>query len=559
MRRFLKRVAAVVTAFSLAGAAAFVSPGWTMKRAAADDSHTHKICGDTNCTDGSHADITWTGINTLTSSTADGNYYLTDDVELSDMITIGSGKNITLCLNGFEIKAGTNKKIFQISNGTLNLCDCKGGGKLTGAAPNDPADQKGGAVFLQWGNFNMYGGEISGNTAAYGAGVYIRPDATFTMSGGTITGNTAILGGGVVVSNGTFNMSGGTIMGNNSDGSNYAANSGGGGVFIEGDGTFKMTGGKIISNTASHNGGGVLLVDGTFEIDGNVDIYGNITTTNSASNVFLSSGQTITIGANFGPTYAIGVSVENPPADCTSNVDVTGLTDIVTYDFIADNSEQSAFYQNKSVKLSGEHNWDAWQITKAPTTTQTGTASHTCQNDNDHFIEVTLAALDDTNVWTKDTARSVAPTATTKGKDVYTSIYGNVEVELPATGGSNDDDNNPGGANDNNPSGGNNDNNPSGGSNDNNPSGGNNDNNPSGGDNDNNPSGGSGDNNPSGGSNDNNPSGGSGSGGSSGGSSSSEIAPASDSKNPTMGSKTAVFSTAILAAAVMLLTKKRSR
>ncbi|GHV96396.1 hypothetical protein AGMMS50293_27160 [Spirochaetia bacterium] len=51
----------------------------------------------------------------------------------------------------------------------------------------------GGGVNVRDGAFTMNGGEISGNTANVGGGVYVlnSTDAKFFMPGGTITGNTA--------------------------------------------------------------------------------------------------------------------------------------------------------------------------------------------------------------------------------------------------------------------------------------------------------------------------------------------------------------------------------
>ncbi|MDR3020666.1 MAG: hypothetical protein LBU66_07170 [Treponema sp.] len=174
----------------------------------------------------------------------------------------------------------------------------------------------GGGVFV-WkgdypkGNFTMYGGEISGNTARNGGGVCLSVNVVFTMHDGDIFKNEAIggyfyarthgtgefpepiegiysksgYGGGVDVGgSATFNMRGGSIYGNTAEGfeeeghkSGLAKDSEvyevqcreragqGGGVKV-GDGNnskFTMTGGTIGTsnnpNTAD-NGGGVAVV-----------------------------------------------------------------------------------------------------------------------------------------------------------------------------------------------------------------------------------------------------------------------------------------------------------
>lgn len=45
----------------------------------------------------------------------------------------------------------------------------------------------------------MKGGNITGNTATSGGGVYVYSSGIFNMNGGNITGNTASYGGGVNV------------------------------------------------------------------------------------------------------------------------------------------------------------------------------------------------------------------------------------------------------------------------------------------------------------------------------------------------------------------------
>ena len=79
-------------------------------------------------------------------------------------------------------------------------------------------------------------------------------------------------------------------------------------------------------------------------------------------------------------------------------------------------------------KLS-EHAWGNWTITTEPTLENTGSANRSCAcGETD---TVTLPALTDATVWTKDADSSVAATCQAEGKDVYASQYGNVEVTLP--------------------------------------------------------------------------------------------------------------------------------
>jgi parallel beta-helix repeat protein len=57
------------------------------------------------------------------------------------------------------------------------------------------------------------GATITGNTVtgSSGGGIYIDKNGTFTMAGGEISGNTAAKGGGVYIEDGIFIKTGGTI------------------------------------------------------------------------------------------------------------------------------------------------------------------------------------------------------------------------------------------------------------------------------------------------------------------------------------------------------------
>ena len=187
------------------------------------------------------------------------NYYLRANITIDHPIQIKG--NVTICLNGHTIESkAKDQPVFEVvSGGTLTLTDCKGNaGKVT-RAYNTP----GGGVEVNGGTFNLYGGEITGNTAAKGGGVYVYNSGEFNMYGGAkITDNKAAghtsgtgNGGGVYVSGGTFNMRGGSITNNKTE---VYGNGGGnsGGVYVY-EGTFTMSGGTISGNTASSTDGGV--------------------------------------------------------------------------------------------------------------------------------------------------------------------------------------------------------------------------------------------------------------------------------------------------------------
>ena len=172
-----------------------------------------------------------------------------------------------------------------VEKGTYTLTDQ--------AAVTNCTTQNLGTVYIaNYGEFNMTGGEISGNTADYGAGVYLtRGNMTIAdgkiaqnaanqagggvsqdggivlMRGGEISGNTANRGAGWRLSSGgSVLMRGGDITGNN-------ASSAGGGIYQD-SGTFTVNGGNITKNEAA-TGGGLRHANGTFNFQGG-SLYGNI-------------------------------------------------------------------------------------------------------------------------------------------------------------------------------------------------------------------------------------------------------------------------------------------
>ena len=301
------------------------------------DTHTHGVCGKSDCTEDGHSNIDF---NKWLASRADyklevggekdtygtgqelvdgkyyvlngGNYYLKTGKDVTIEHPIQIKGTVTICLNGQTIQStAEDQPVFEVVSGTLTLTDCQSNqGKVTSA-------YKGGGVEVNGGTFNLYGGSITKNKAAKGGGVYMT-SGTVNMYGGEITGNTAAgsaegtgNGGGVYMSGGTFHMRGGSITDNTTDVySNGEGN--GGGVYVAGGtfnlydggsitnnkvikyggqnrgggvhvgsyggkkGTFNMSGGEISDNEAK-DGGGVYVYDGTFTMSGG-KITGNTAT-----------------------------------------------------------------------------------------------------------------------------------------------------------------------------------------------------------------------------------------------------------------------------------------
>lgn len=144
----------------------------------------------------------------------------------------------------------------------------------------------GGGVYVAIvGNFTMYDGAITENDvsvtdpnieisnlnysleSSYGGGVYV--EGNFIMLGGEITGNSADEGGGVYLKRGNFAMTGGTIDGNNASSSNS-----GDGVHYAG-GTFSVSDSPIITDNGDKGlylNGKTLTVDAALEEDASIAI-----------------------------------------------------------------------------------------------------------------------------------------------------------------------------------------------------------------------------------------------------------------------------------------------
>ncbi len=289
-----------------------------LKRLPQSDDHIHCLHGCEGAC--GHEKFTFIKLEESAVLPTAGCYYLTGDVKLEAAITVES--QLRLCLCGHMLQQ-TKGRMFHI-NGLLSVSDCtaKGGddsykaGVLTGGsntygglvnlrrggefglydgilADNHAPESVGGAVYIQGatatepgGVFTMYGGEISGSTAATGgavatgAGVEGAQPAQIHLLGGTVRGNTATASGGAVyaaehtqltlgavtLKNNTAGKNGGAIAASHTQlllqdailEGNTAAASGGGVYLTGGSSTMTVKSGSICKNTA-RNGGGILL------------------------------------------------------------------------------------------------------------------------------------------------------------------------------------------------------------------------------------------------------------------------------------------------------------
>lgn len=229
----------------------------------------------------------WDGSSEITYTDGAARIYLTGNISAN--LTLEPGQHLSICLNGYAFTCADQSQPAIALRGTkgadfpvVDISDCVGSGTLGGRTGGD----KGGSIFAESADVNLYGGEISGNSAENGGGaVYLnREPSVLTMSGGTISGNTAT--------------------------------GSGGGVYIYRTGSVcNLSGGVIENNTAGDNGGGIYINSGNYgklNLSGAPVVQGN-TVSGKANNVYLPSGRILTVGA-MTDGAAIGVMTEKVPA-----------------------------------------------------------------------------------------------------------------------------------------------------------------------------------------------------------------------------------------------------
>lgn len=153
--------------------------------------HRHALCGAV-CTHDGHSTVTYTPIaHTLAGgllagealradfTLESGSYYLPADLTLADSLKVPSGASVVLCLNGKKLHCASASGILVEAGGTLQLCDCAGGGTVSGCAVQD-----GGGLDLR-GDAVLYAGTFTGGSAVgHGGGIYVAATGGLTLSGG---------------------------------------------------------------------------------------------------------------------------------------------------------------------------------------------------------------------------------------------------------------------------------------------------------------------------------------------------------------------------------------
>lgn len=161
-----------------------------------------------------HGESNWTPLTTSHTTLSGGKFYLSDENGNLTMGTITIDGDVTLCLNGHKLQHdSTDGSAIVVTSGTFTLCDCKDDWDYTSSF--DESSKTYSCEVTGQGGCIIGG---NGNNSQ-GGGIYVGSGATFNMNSGRITGcdvGTAAghNGGGVAVIGGEFNMSGGCIDGN---------------------------------------------------------------------------------------------------------------------------------------------------------------------------------------------------------------------------------------------------------------------------------------------------------------------------------------------------------
>lgn len=292
----------------------------------AEPEHRHCLCGqetaEANVSHNHSTATDWTGISSLDEIRTGGNYYLKNDINLTDAWEMNVDGFVFLCLNGHTITGADGKDVI-VNKQSLLITDCHSGSEV-GKITHKPGETGRGILNEESAFLAMYNGCITGNTAATDNGGGVWNKSKFMMLGGSITGNSATknaeyngYGGGVynygygtdvtckiegnaVISNNSASNGGGIcnfnillIDGRATVKDNNAVN--GGGVWNGGspeDTRVTMSGdSSITGNTATYGGGGVYTCEGYFGMEGNARIARNSVSDGSGGGVFHSGNR----------------------------------------------------------------------------------------------------------------------------------------------------------------------------------------------------------------------------------------------------------------------------
>lgn len=226
-------------------------------------------------------------------------YTLSESVTTEGYIYVPSGATVTIELNDHYIDRGLSS-----GDAVVNGFVIKNEGILTIRSTS---------------SVNIKGGNNEGN----GGG--INNTGTLTIEGKVfIYGNKATGNGGGIFNTGTVSLSTVVISNNSAE---YGAG-------IYNTGTLTISGGEIHSNTATTKGGGIYQVAGTLDISGEQNITSNKVWPNIANNLYLCSGQKISITNDLtvASYHKLFITMEDVTGEFTTGLSTHGSPGLFTSD-----------------------------------------------------------------------------------------------------------------------------------------------------------------------------------------------------------------------------------
>ena len=279
---------------------------------AADNTHTHPICGATHTDIGDHTGSCAAVVWTAWDGTSDINYgesntayvYLSDNATRSSTLTVTGGNTLCLCLGGKTLTGDITVE----GDATLNICDCRGGGEIKTASGNAVCVKTKHSSNVHT-TLNLYGGKI-GSDSTFNSGAIelynndrnnAQTVAVFNMYGGEVynggAGQAAVFASYANIGQGYYelNLYGGSIRCEKGNGFAFSNNE---------NVTMQITGGTITSGNYGVN----LSSNNKLTLSGNPQFIDKKYYSSSAG-IYIPNGVTLTVTDDFAPAGGTTVSV----------------------------------------------------------------------------------------------------------------------------------------------------------------------------------------------------------------------------------------------------------
>ena len=332
-KRVFSLLLALVMTLAVCPLSVFATTGYTTAT-----SVTCPACGQAG------ENIVWTSWTEIPENTVSGDlhYQLTANVRLTQAITVPTGGNLLLDLNGFSLYAAQNTRVFNVTGGTVTVLDssAEGDGRLVGGdvSGNGSASSAyaGGTVSVtSKGTFTLLSGTVTGGSAAQGGNIYCAKNTFLNIHGGTVSKGTAIPVDGSTGRGGNIYAQSTTVIDGDAriiDGTakydpvaDYSPNNAGrgGNLFLHNSGITTISGNAVIVNGHAGSRGGNITVNyhASLTLQENAVIYGGYAKSHG-SNVDV---MTATLNVEGGTIYG------NPAGASKNNISVYSTESVFNF------------------------------------------------------------------------------------------------------------------------------------------------------------------------------------------------------------------------------------